>query len=644
MRNTYLFLVSFFISTVSAQISVTIPVIQGSGNASAYSGQTVTTTGIVTSIYIGNGMIDGFFIQDAVGDGNTATSDGIFVFSSNTAVSVGDKVQLTAKVSEYNNRTQLSEVTVLLVISKNNPLPVVNIVYDIYNWDWEKYEGMLVEFQQTLYVNNTYNLEKYGELELGIRRKPSPTNVVFPGSVEYEALVSENSLLPLIMDDAYTSTYTYPIVFADENGARRTGERIYKLQAVVDYVNSKYVIYPAQFPVAFYGNPRKKTHDDIGNYNLKVCGFNLEYYLTNPNSSGMGPANQTQLERQHTKIVDALLAIDADIYGLLEIEQGQQALMKLSQALNSAVGGGKYAFIDDKGKVNGTYTKAAYLYRSDKVTPYKALKNINSPTPQNRKKLQGFTLNSNNERFVYSINHFKAKSGCSSAFGDNEDKRDGQSCYNATRVAEAKAVTNAINTNKSFYDDEDALVMGDLNAYAKEDPIQVFIQSGYTDLHQQFHADSAYSYVYRSEAGSLDYALATESMAKQITGVTAYHINADESAMFGYSGSKYQPNMFRSSDHDPVIVGIRLGENVNTNTLPFDEKVKIYPGVVSEILHIDNAEGAFVQIFSLNGIKLYQHILDGNQLNVKEVGLIPGAYIIRVLGEDRIKSQIIFVK
>ena len=643
MKNFYLLLFTCFVTVASAQINVSISAIQGSGSTTAYQGQIVATSGVVTSKYVGSGMINGFFIQDAAGDGNPATSDGIFVYSSNTTISIGDKIQLTAKASEYNNRTQLSEVSNMQIISQNSTLPVAKIVYDIYNWDWERYEGMLVEFQQTLYVNNTYNLQQYGELELGIRRRPSPTNVTFPGSSEYKALVSENSLPPIYMDDAYNS-YTYPVVFADENGTRRTGERVDMLQAVVDYANSKYVIYPARFPVQFYGNPRNITHDNIGNYNLKVCGFNLEYYLTTPNSSGMGPSNQVELDRQHTKIVDAMLAIDADVYGLVEIEQGQQALTKLSQALNSATGGGKYSFINDGGSVNGTYTKAAFLYRSDRVTPYNTMRSINSEGPSNRKKLQAFTLKSNSERFTYSINHFKAKSGCSSASGSDADQRDGQSCYNATRVAEATAVISAINSNKSFYDDEDALVMGDLNAYAMEDPIQTFVRAGYTDLHQQFHADSAYSYVYRGEAGYLDHALANESLAKQITGVTVFHINADEPAMFEYSGSAYQPNMFRSSDHDPVVVGIRLGENVNVNELPFDEKVKIYPTVVSEILHIDNAEDAYVQIFSVNGIKLYQQLLKGNELNVKEAGLIPGAYIIRVLDESRIVSRIIFVK
>lgn len=645
MKNIFLFLFLSSFSVLSAQSNVTIPNIQGSDNSSSYSGQQVATSGIVTAVFIGGGMINGFFIQDAAGDGNSATSDGVFVYSSSKSVEPGDLVQLTARVSEYNNRTQLSNVTAFQVLSKNNTLPAVKIVYDIYNWDWEKYEGMLVEFQQTLYVNNTYNLQQYGELELGIRRKPSPTNLALPASSEYSALVSENALRPVYMDDAYSS-YTYPVIFADENGTRRTGERVDRLQAVVDYVNSKYVVYPARFPVQFYGNPRKTTHDDIGNYNLKVCGFNLEYYLTTPNSSGMGPSNQTELERQHTKIVDAMLAIDADVYGLVEIEQGQQALTKLSQALNAASSGKSFSFVNDGGSVNGTYTKAAYLYRSDKVTPYKSLKSINSEGPANRKKLQAFTLKSNNERFMFGINHFKAKSGCSSASGADADKNDGQSCYNATRVDEAKAVIAAINSNKAFYDDQDALVMGDLNAYAMEDPIQAFVQAGFTDLHRQFHADSAYSYVYRGEAGYLDHALANESMTRQITGVTAFHINADEPSIFEYSGSAYQPNMFRSSDHDPVVVGIRLGDYVNVNSLPFEEKVQILPTIVDTYFMVQHAENAYIQVFSLNGIKLFQDVVRSadQEFSVSSLGLIPGAYVVRLLGENTIVSRIIFVK
>ena len=175
MKNLYLFIFLFFVGNITAQTALTIPVIQGSGSSSAYSGSSVRTSGIVTAKYIGSGMINGFFMQDPTGDANPNTSDGIFVSTSTDNVSVGDKIQLTATVNEYSGRTQLANPTNMTIVSRNNPLPVVKIIYDIYNYNLEEYEGMLVEFNQTLWVNNNSRLEAYGELELGVKRKPSPT-------------------------------------------------------------------------------------------------------------------------------------------------------------------------------------------------------------------------------------------------------------------------------------------------------------------------------------------------------------------------------------------------------------------------------------------------------------------------------------
>lgn len=640
----FIALFSVFVIQLSAQTPLTIPQIQGSGNASSYSGTFVKTSGVVIAKYVGTGKIGGFFIQDASGDGNTNTSDGIFVFTSMDNVNVGDKIELTATVDEYSGRTQLINYTLISVLATSQPLPVTKVVFDPATFTWEKYEGMLLEFDQILFVNSNRNLQRYGELELDSQRKPSPTNITLPGTEEFQAQVNRNYLTPIYLDDAITTSYNSPIVFADENGTRRTGERVKNLQAVVDYTNSKYVVYPLSFPVNFYGNPRPTVPTDLGKYNLKICGFNLEYYLTSSNTSGMGPSSQTEMENQHTKIIEALKAIDADIYGLVEIEQGQDALTKLARSLTSSTGK-TYSFVNDGGSVNGTYTKSAYLYRSDKVTPYLLLKSNNSP-PINRKKLQAFTLKSNGEKFVFSINHFKAKSGCSNATGNDTDQGDGQSCYNATRTGEANSVMQFINTYKTYYGDDDALVMGDLNAYAKEDPIRAFTDAGYFDLHQEFHPDTSYSYVYNGEAGYLDHALANESMAKQITGISVFHINADEPTMFEYSGSNYQPNMYRCSDHDPVVVGVSLGISSNIDALPFEEKVKVYPTRVYDYFTVDNAENGYIQIYSLNGIKLFEsHIQSNSETFTKEqTGIRSGAYIVRILGEGTMIRRVILVR
>jgi len=647
MRFSITILLTILFQSIFSQTSLTIPQIQGTSTSSPYVSQLITTTGIVTAKFIGSGKIGGFFLQDATGDGNPLTSDGIFVSTTIDNMTVGDKVEITATVSEYSSRTQLGTVTKTAILSSNNPLPTTKVIYNASNWSWEQYEGMLLDFDQTLYVTNNYSLQSSGQLTLNPTRKYSPTNQCLPGTADYAAYVLSNSKAQLTLDDGITSSGYTPIQFADGTGTRRTGERVSNLLAVVDYNGSKNVLYPAKIPT-FYGNPRPTAPADLGNYNLKVCGFNLEIYLADSYGQGYGPNSIAEASRQHTKIVSALLAIDADIYGLIEIQIGQDALTKLVNALNAATVSGRYAFVNDGTTNTGsTFTKAAFVYRTDKVTPYLNLKNNDSPTPANRKKMQAFTMKSNGERFIYSINHLKAKSGCSSATGADVDKGDGQSCYNATRVAEANSTLNFMNSNKTYYNDTDVLVMGDLNAYGKEDPIQTLIKGDLIDMHRAFHADSAYSYMYNGEAGYLDHALASVSMAAQITGVSVFHINSDEPTMFEYAGSNYQPNMYRSSDHDPVVVGLSLGTYSNVNFLPFEDKVSIKPTVIADDYFIvSNAKNAYIQLFSVNGVLLKQEKMESNEhrVDITKLHLSSGVFLVRVLGEGRVKRLMVVKK
>jgi hypothetical protein len=123
--------------------------------------------------------------------------------------------------------------------------------------------------------------------------------------------------------------------------------------------------------------------------------------------------------------------------------------------------------------------------------------------------------------------------------------------------------------------DSDTLIIGDLNAYAKEDPIAALQSGGYTDLVAQFGGASAYGYVFDGQLGYLDHALANDSLQPQVAGVAEWHINADEIPLFDYNDDArtadeatfeeesdslplYEPNEFRTSDHDPVIVGLNL--------------------------------------------------------------------------------------
>jgi len=646
MKYNLTLLFTYFIQFVFAQSILTIPQIQGTGTSSSYTQQIIKTTGIVTAKFIGTEKIGGYFLQDAIGDGNVLTSDGIFVSTSLDNIIVGDKVEITAIVAENGGRTQLGNIINTTKLSSNNSLPIAKIIFNPANWNWEQYEGMLLEFEQTLFVTNNYSLQSSGQLTLNPTRKYTPTNQFIPGSAEYFALSLSNSYSQLTLDDGITTFNFTPIQFADVTGTRRTGERTNNLLVVADYVNSKNVIYPAKSPI-FYGNPRPASPANLGNYNLKVCAFNLEIYLADSYGQGYGPNSSAEAARQHVKILAAMLAIDADIYGIIEIQEGQNALTKLVNAMNAATIAGRYAFINDGSSISGTtYTKAAYIFRTDKISPYLTLRNNNTPSPYNRKKVQAFTLKNNGERFIFSINHYKAKSGCSAATGEDVDKGDGQSCYNATRVAEATSTINFLNTNKTYYDDNDILVMGDLNAHGKEDPIKTLENGGLINMHREFHADTTYSYMYNGLAGYLDHALASTSMAAQITGVSVFHINADEPSIFEYGGSAYQPNMYRSSDHDPVVVGISLGTYNNVNFLSFEDKVSIKPTLVTNEFTVSNAAGAYLELYNLKGVLLKQQKIETENQSV-EIGnlqLSSGVYLVRVLGEGRVKRLMMLKK
>jgi hypothetical protein len=110
------------------------------------------------------------------------------------------------------------------------------------------------------------------------------------------------------------------------------------------------------------------------------------------------------------------------------------------------------------------------------------------------------------------------------------------------------------------------LIIGDLNSYDKEDPIDVLLAGGYSDLINYYLGEYAYSYVFDGRTGYLDYALANSSLAGQVTGTTVWHINADEADLIDYDMTYkqaaqdliYAPDAYRASDHDPVIVGLDL--------------------------------------------------------------------------------------
>jgi hypothetical protein len=176
------------------------------------------------------------------------------------------------------------------------------------------------------------------------------------------------------------------------------------------------------------------------------------------------------------------------------------------------------------------------------------------------------------------VNHLKSKGSDCNAIGD-PDTGDGAGNCNQTRLAAAEALVDWLATDPTGSGDADVLIIGDLNSYDKEDPIDAILAGAddatstdddYTDLLFQFIGEFAYSYVFDGQLGYLDHGLANQALLSEVTGTTVWHINADEPDLIDYDTSFkgpnqdaiYAPDAYRSSDHDPVIVGLDVCDEI----------------------------------------------------------------------------------
>lgn len=365
---------------------------------------------------------------------------------------------------------------------------------------------------------------------------------------------------------------------------------------------------------------------DLGDYRLLVCGFNLEnYYMT---LDEMGARTEEERQRQRAKVRKALKKINADIYGLVELQQGDEAITEIVNDLNNALPERNYDFFHDS--ETGTFQKVDFVYDKNKVEAINTPVETDVETP-NRKKMICFREKETGEKFIYSINHFKAMNT-----GGEE-----------RRVNEAKAVIKLYNSYRQNGNirEKDVLFMGDMNCYAFTEPIKVFTENGMIDLHRAFHGDSSYSYMYQNMASYIDHAISNGTMYRQVTGMSGFHINSDEDDKYNYQRSADE-TMFRCSDHDPVLVGLKLD-----STLVYDPTPRINSGDIffgeNKRLVIQNAftEGkqSFYAIHTINGWLVELNSITSPLYEV-ELPNPTGVYIVTVYYDGQIYQRKMIVR
>ncbi|MFC8680728.1 ExeM/NucH family extracellular endonuclease [Microbacterium ureisolvens] len=565
---------------------VAIGSVQGSGAASPIPGQDVLVEGVVVGDFQTGGF-DGYYVQDG-GDGDSATSDGIFVYApGGAAVDVGDVVSVAGEVKEQFGLTEIVAADVE-VCATGQALPAATpLTLPATNAQREALEGMYVTLPQNLSIGETFEYGRFGTITLTNGRLDQPTAVVEPGAAA-NALAAANLDNSITLDDGRGTQNPDPAIHPDGgvfslDHSFRSGDLVQNATGVLDYRFDTWGVQPTEGADFTVENPRPAVPEVGGD--LKISSFNVLNYFTTidptPNNSNdddrtRGADTVEEFQRQQAKIVAALAAIDADVFGLLEIENNGTAVQALADALNAEVGAGTYVPATT-GVIGSDAIATAIIYKPSTVTPVGAYQLMTSAVDpawsdeRNRPALtQRFAANESGDEFVVSVNHLKSKG---SACPEDPDANDGQGNCADVREAAAKALTTWLNTTVA--PDGRAIVIGDLNSYDHEDSIDQFIAGGFTDLEKQFNGEHAYSYVFDGQLGYLDYALAQPALAADVSGVSSWHINADEPSLIDYDMSfkqpaqdaLYAPDPYRSSDHDPVIVGLDLTPDTTAPTI-----------------------------------------------------------------------------
>lgn len=537
--------------------------VQGSQARSALVGQTVTVTGTVTADL--RAGLQGFFVQDA-GDGDASTSDALWVVAGAGAtlpdIHTGQRWLLTGTVAETGDgphtltTLQLADAKVLGAASAT-PAPIALTAPPA---DWAALEGMLVRIDAPLTLNGTdtrfgQTIASFG----GPLWTPSEREV--PGTPGYAALAADNAHRRLLLDDGSDARDPADLPYLP-GGAVRSGSSATGVSGVVDFRHGAWRL-QALTPLQVQAAARPAAPDVPGS--VRIAVFNLENLFNGDGAGGgfptkRGAKTEAEYRAQVARLVATLTPLRADIAALMELENDgygpQSSLAQFVEALNAA--GSDWRYIDASSGPGDNPIRVGLIYRASRVTPVgKPVTLEGGPfVEHSRVPLAQAFRRGDGDLFVVAANHFKSK-GCNEASGADADAHDGAGCWNATRTESARRVDAWLKSNPTGTGATRALIVGDLNAYAQEQPLRTLRQTGWADAFAAAHVAAPYSYVYDGQRGRLDHALLSPALAPLLRGAAEWHVNADEPEPRG-DARDATPGPWRSSDHDPMLLGFDL--------------------------------------------------------------------------------------
>lgn len=554
--------------------------IQGNGVQSPVLGETAVIEAVITGDFRGSNKLRGVYVQspNSEHDADETSSEAVFVYDPAGLISapVGARVRLLATAGEYSGQTQLTQVQGWIDCGVGASIDAVALTLPLADdATLERYEGMLVRASESMNVSDTYNLARYGEIALAFGGPLwQPTEVVAPG-IDAQKLQQQNSARRLLLDDGSSqqnpAVIAYPAPRLTYDNSLRVGDEVRPFTAVLNEAFGAYRLQPVEMPVFDKLNLRDVAPMRHLDTTVRVASFNVLNYFNGDGIGGgfptpRGANTPEEFDRQRQKIANAITELNADIVGLMEIENDgddtNSALQDLVNALNERATDGATWQPVQTGLLGTDQIRVALIYRADRVMPYGAPERIDTgvfATGNRVPLLQRFAQSESAQVVSVVVNHFKSKGSCPSNSSDlNADQGDGQSCWNALRTEAANALSAWLSARSQH---ERIVLIGDFNAYSMEDPMTVLAANGYTRLGEV----DGHSYVFDGQLGSLDHGVANARLLPEVLASKHWSINADEPRALDYNMEFktveqqlewYGNSAYRSSDHDPLVVDI----------------------------------------------------------------------------------------
>lgn len=531
--------------------STPVAVVQGDGFASPLLGQIVTLQGIVTLIRHGEGL----YLEQLDSDADPRSSNAIFIKSDPILdnVTEGDLIALSGIVAELgesrDTQTALTGIVDSSQCASDQPLPLSIIKLPLDSAQRESLEGMRVQLNGPLVVTDVYQFDR-GNVTLSANGlQYVATEVVQPGgkAIEYRErnrahaipvnIPADMSLPGLIVNGTPVGQFTGIM------GHDKRGKRVF-MQSFPGFSNTVFSI-----------------PDTATTGLLRVVGMNLHNYF-NGDGKGAGfptPRGAETIEafqHQRARIGAAVKALDPHLVAVMELENDgfgkDSAAQDLIQLAEDATGRKWQVTRPVNDDTGSDAIAVGIFYRADKlqaIGPSQTLKGREfeaSRQPQ----AQLFQRLDNGEKLLVVINHLKSKGSCPKS-GENANQNDGQGCWNPMRLASAQKMSAWAKSVAATSGTDNILILGDMNAYRNEEPIEAIRQSGFTELVEAENQHTTYSFTFYGQHGTLDYAFGSKALLNKVQRAYIWQVNST------LPGNMELPEPWlRFSDHDPVVVDL----------------------------------------------------------------------------------------